>query len=141
MSDSAFSDLAPVAYGVVIHKTFGWPLPNEEKTRQFLLGRQHEDGAFFNVAGTTDPKSPPAKLVDVPSSTKKLRFKLIDLDAVGYPHGGDTISYAGKNSFPYGAFHYTGPCPPSPHTYVLSVEALDAGGKTLAKAEARKRFP
>ncbi|MDW6023979.1 YbhB/YbcL family Raf kinase inhibitor-like protein [Mesorhizobium sp. BAC0120] len=88
-----------------------------------------------------DPKSPPAKLVDVPKGTKKLRFKLTDLDAVGYPHGGDTISYAGKNSFPYGAFHYTGPCPPSPHTYMLSVEALDAGGKTLAKADARKRFP
>src|SRR6478609_9369654 len=57
MSDSAFSDLAPVAYAVVIHRKFGWQLPNEEKTRQFLLARQQEDGAFFNVAGTADPKS------------------------------------------------------------------------------------
>jgi hypothetical protein len=56
MSDSAYSDLAPTAYAVVIHKTFGWPLPNEEKTRQFLLCRQTPDGAFFNVAGTVDPK-------------------------------------------------------------------------------------
>ena len=37
MSDSAYSDLAPVAYAVVIHKTFGWKLPHEEKTRAFLL--------------------------------------------------------------------------------------------------------
>ena len=88
-----------------------------------------------------DPKSPPVKLADVPKGTKKLRFKLVDLDATGYPHGGDTIDYTGKNSLPYGAFHYTGPCPPSPHTYVLSVEALDPGGKTLAKAEAKRRFP
>src|SRR3954452_21310111 len=35
MSDSAYSDLAPTAYAVVLHKTFGWPLPDEEKTRQF----------------------------------------------------------------------------------------------------------
>jgi geranylgeranyl transferase type-2 subunit beta len=56
MSDSAYSDLAPVAYAVVIHKTFGWRLP-EEKTRAFLLARQKEDGAFVNVLGTVDPKS------------------------------------------------------------------------------------
>jgi prenyltransferase beta subunit len=58
MSDSAYSDLAPVAYAVVIHKTFGWKLPHEEKTRDFLLSRQKEDGSFVNVAGTVDPKSP-----------------------------------------------------------------------------------
>jgi geranylgeranyl transferase type-2 subunit beta len=58
MSDSAFSDLAPVAYAVVIHKTFGWKLPDEKKTTEFLLGRQQKDGAFVNVAGTVDPKSP-----------------------------------------------------------------------------------
>ena len=57
ISDSAYSDLAPVAYAVVIHKTFGWKLPDEEKTRQFLLSRQQDDGAFVNVAGTVDPKS------------------------------------------------------------------------------------
>ena len=57
MSDSAYSDLAPVTYAVVIHRTFGWQLPHEEKTRDFVRGRQQEDGAFVNVAGTVDPKS------------------------------------------------------------------------------------
>jgi len=57
MSDSAYSDLAPVTYAVILHKTFGWKLPHEAKTRDFLLSRQKEDGAFFNVAGTVDPKS------------------------------------------------------------------------------------
>ena len=88
-----------------------------------------------------DQKSPPVTLRDVPAATTQLRFKLVDLDAPDYPHGGDTIPYAGKDSLPYGAFGYTGPCPPSPHTYRLSVEALDGGGKVLAKAEAEQRFP
>jgi geranylgeranyl transferase type-2 subunit beta len=57
MSDSAFSDLAPVAYAVVLHRTFGWKLPDEKKTTEFLLGRQEKDGAFVNVGGTVDPKS------------------------------------------------------------------------------------
>lgn len=57
ISDSAYSDLAPATYAVVIHKTFGWKLPDEAKTREFLLARQQTDGAFVNVAGTVDPKS------------------------------------------------------------------------------------
>jgi geranylgeranyl transferase type-2 subunit beta len=57
LSDSAYSDLAPTAYAVIIHKTFGWKLPDEAKTRAFLLARQKPDGAFVNVAGTVDPES------------------------------------------------------------------------------------
>ncbi len=57
ISDSAYSDLAPVTYAVVLHKTFGWKLPHEDKTRDFLLSRQHKDGSFFNVKGTVDPRS------------------------------------------------------------------------------------
>jgi geranylgeranyl transferase type-2 subunit beta len=61
MSDSAYSDLAPVAYAVVIHKTFGCALPDEEKTRAFLISRQIArgpfEGAFVNIAGTVDPES------------------------------------------------------------------------------------
>jgi geranylgeranyl transferase type-2 subunit beta len=62
MSDSAASDLAPVTYAVVLHKTFGWRLPDERKTVAFLQGRQQEDGAFVNAAGTMDPKSPLARV-------------------------------------------------------------------------------
>src|SRR5262249_27993999 len=57
MSDSAYSDLAPVVYAVVIHKTSGWELPHEEGPRHWLRARQQDDGAFVNVAGTIDPKS------------------------------------------------------------------------------------
>src|SRR5437899_6084182 len=57
MSDSAYRDLAPVTYAVILHRTFGWKLPYEEKTTAFLLSRQRKDGAFVNVAGTVDPDS------------------------------------------------------------------------------------
>jgi geranylgeranyl transferase type-2 subunit beta len=61
-SDSGYSDLAPVAYAVLIHKTFGWELPHEAKTVQLLLSRQQADGAFVNVRGKADPKSAQARL-------------------------------------------------------------------------------
>jgi hypothetical protein len=62
VSDSAFSDLAPVTYAVTLHKTFGWKLPHEDKTKEFLLSRQKEDGSFFNIKGTADPRSALARL-------------------------------------------------------------------------------
>ena len=57
ISDSAFSDLAPVTYAVVIHKTFGWKLPDEEKTRAFLLARQQDENvARFILGLIKDPE-------------------------------------------------------------------------------------
>jgi geranylgeranyl transferase type-2 subunit beta len=73
ISDSAYSDLAPVAYAVVIHKTFGWKLPDEEQTRKFLLARQKDDGAFVNVAGTVDPKSAAGRAYNTTMGVMALR--------------------------------------------------------------------
>lgn len=61
LSDSHYSDLAPVTYAVTIHKTFGWKLPFEEQTRTFLLSRQKPSGEFVNVGGTVAPDSPEGK--------------------------------------------------------------------------------
>lgn len=57
MSDSAASDLAPVAYAVILHRTLGWGLPHPVETLAFLQSRQQDDGAFINVRGTLDPRS------------------------------------------------------------------------------------
>ncbi|MBN9517448.1 hypothetical protein J0H58_02845 [bacterium] len=73
MSDSAFSDLAPVAYAVVIHKTFGWKLPDEAKTREFLLDRQRADGSFANKAGTVDPDSPAGRAYNTTMAVMALK--------------------------------------------------------------------
>jgi len=88
-----------------------------------------------------DGKSPPMKLGGVPRGTKKLDIRMVDLNMPSYPHGGGRIAYKGKKNLPYGAFRYKGPCPPSPHTYQFTAKALDANGKVLATAKARKRFP
>ncbi|PLX38786.1 MAG: phospholipid-binding protein [Hyphomicrobiales bacterium] len=88
-----------------------------------------------------DSKSPPISMRGVPKGTAKLRFRMIDQDAPNYPHGGGTVKWTGKGSLPYGAFRYKGPCPPRPHTYQITVEALDKSNKVLAKARAKRRFP
>jgi prenyltransferase beta subunit len=62
ISDSAYSDLAPVAYAVILSKTFGWKLPHEAKTIAWLLARQRADGAFVNVKGTVDAASAPGRV-------------------------------------------------------------------------------
>jgi geranylgeranyl transferase type-2 subunit beta len=62
LADSAYSDLAPVTYAVVLHRTFGWKLPYEDQTKQLLLNRQKSDGSFFNVGGTAIPSTSQARL-------------------------------------------------------------------------------
>lgn len=86
-----------------------------------------------------DSKSPPMTISKVPKGTVKLKIKMADLNS-SYNHGGGTVKYKGSGKLPYGAFRYKGPCPPSPHTYKFTVRAVDAKGKTLAKASAKKRF-
>ncbi len=73
ISDSAASDLAPVAYAAVLHRTFGWALPHEAKTKEWLHARQQEDGAFVNVKGTMVPKSSLARLYNTTQGVVALR--------------------------------------------------------------------
>ena len=73
MSDSVYSDLAAVTYAVTLHRTFGWKLPHEEATRQFLLSRQQPNGDFFNVAGTVDPKSAEGRVYNTTQGIVALR--------------------------------------------------------------------
>ena len=88
-----------------------------------------------------DKNSPPITLKGVPEGTAKLDIRMQDLNAMNYNHGGAKIDYSGQSSLAYGAFRYKGPCPPSTHTYRFTVKALDAKGKVLDKAEAKRKFP
>ncbi len=88
-----------------------------------------------------DPKSPPIKVAGAPAGTVDLDIRMVDLNS-DYVHGGGKVRVNGQASLPYGAFKYQGPCPPDgPHTYVFTVKALDAKGKTLATAKASRKFP
>jgi hypothetical protein len=73
MADTAYSDLAAPTYAVVLHRTFGWKLPHEQQTREFFLKRQGKDGAFFNGAGTVDPRSAQARLYNTTQGLVALR--------------------------------------------------------------------
>ena len=100
------------------------------------------DFSWDGTAACFDPKSPPFTLSSVPAGTKRLTFAMKDLDAPSFPHGGGTVAFTGQNQVTRGAFSYKGPCPPSgQHTYQWTVEAQDAGGKTLATATVTKKFP
>lgn len=88
-----------------------------------------------------DRKSPPMSLNGVPEGTTKLDIRMKDLNAPDFNHGGGKVDYSGQKTLEYGAFKYKGPCPPQTHIYVFTVKALDAKGKTLATATAKRKFP
>jgi hypothetical protein len=73
MSDSAYSDLAAITYAVVLHKTFGWKLPHEEKTVELVLSRQQPNGDFLNIKGTVDPKSAEGRVYNTTQGIVALR--------------------------------------------------------------------
>jgi len=73
MSDSAYSDVAPTVYAVILHTTFGWKLPRETRTGEWLLTRQQSDGAFVNFTGTADPKSAQARAYNTTMALVALR--------------------------------------------------------------------
>jgi hypothetical protein len=73
MSDSAHSDLAAVTYACTIYRTFGWRLPHEQRTIEFLLSRQQPSGEFVNVAGTVDPAAPQGRVYNTTQALVALK--------------------------------------------------------------------
>jgi phosphatidylethanolamine-binding protein (PEBP) family uncharacterized protein len=85
--------------------------------------------------------SPAFSLTGVPAGTALLDFRMVDLDAPRFQHGGGTVRYAGQPRVAPGAFQFIGPCPPQTHRYEWTVTAQDANGRTLAVARAVKTYP
>ena len=86
-------------------------------------------------------KSPAFKIISAPEGTKKISFRMVDLNVPSYSHGGGKAKYSGKD-IPRGAFKYKGPCPPSGvHKYEWTAKALDADGNELGKAKVMHPFP
>lgn len=86
--------------------------------------------------------NPVFRLRGLPANTASIRFKMVDLDAPGFAHGGGTVKYAGKTTIGPGAFRYRSPCPPNGrHTYQWTAAALDARGRKIAEAKARRQYP
>ena len=86
--------------------------------------------------------NPKFKLSGVPEGTKKIKFRMKDLNVSSYNHGGGTVKYDGNNTIQPGAFKYASPCPPSGrHTYEWTATATGSGGKKLGTAKAKKKYP
>lgn len=86
--------------------------------------------------------NPAFTLRGVPEGTTAIRFQMKDLAVPSYAHGGGKVAYKSGNTIAPGAFKYRSPCPPSGrHTYQWTATALDAKGKNLAQATAKKQYP
>jgi len=87
--------------------------------------------------------NPTFSLKDVPPGTKFIRFKLTDLDAPGYRHGGGTVAWSDTGIIQPGAFSYKSPCPPNgSHTYEWRATAQSSkSGGALGTAKASTDYP
>ena len=87
--------------------------------------------------------SPAFRLSEVPKGTASLAFRMDDLDAPGFEHGGSTVHYDGHDEVPQGAITFIGPCPPpgKRHRYRWTVQALGVHGTVLAKTSTTQAFP
>jgi phosphatidylethanolamine-binding protein (PEBP) family uncharacterized protein len=96
---------------------------------------------WTGTAACFDRQSPVIHLADVPKGTAKIKFRMTDLQAPRFPHGGGAVAYSGQASLAKGAFAYKGPCPPSPHRYHWVAEALDTAGHVIGRAATTLKFP
>ena len=85
--------------------------------------------------------SPAFEVTGVPAGTTELEFRMADLDAPRFNHGGGKVRYTGQARIAPGAFQFIGPCPPQAHRYEWTVTARDATGKSLGTARAIKNYP
>ena len=86
--------------------------------------------------------NPVFTLSNVPAETVLVRFKLRDIDAPSYNHGGGRAAYDGESTILPGAFRYKSPCPPSgQHRYRWTAWALNADGKVLAETSSTQWYP
>lgn len=117
---------------------------------QTLLFKEKETvapmGVSFSWKETHKCSSTPPSfyISGIPKGTKTLEFKMTDLNALSFPHGGGTVPYTGTGKIPEGAFTYTGPCPPdgAEHRYEFEVTAYgETGDKVLGRGKASRNFP
>lgn len=99
----------------------------------------------FGIKYTWCSGSPDIQLSNVPKGTTEIEFRMMDLMAQSFNHGGGTVKYSNQKSIACGAFNssYTGPSPPPPqiHEYELTATAKDKDGKVLGTAKFMRKFP
>lgn len=86
--------------------------------------------------------NPAFRLTGLPEGTTSVQFKLVDLNVPGYNHGGSKkLAITKDGTVKSGTFKYKSPCPPNgAHTYQWTATARK-GGKVLARAKAKRKYP
>jgi len=126
--------LLPIVGAVVIGISLfaGQPVFADDFDITFKFERKHKCSA----------NSLKITLSNIPEGTQEFQVALKDHDAMGWNHGGGTVSNDGSGVIAEGALTegYNGPCPPSSHLYEIIVRALDANDKELAEAGKKRMF-
>lgn len=135
LSDSAYSDLAPATYAVILHRTFGWRLPDEAKTRQFFLSRQKTDGSFVNVGGTVDPRSAAGRVYNTTQALVALRalgvrprYDALPVFDTVVKGAHKTLPAYSTSFFPLAYRAAGAPIPPAADRAIRALMAQDADG-------------
>ncbi len=85
--------------------------------------------------------SPEFVVSGLPAGTDTIVFRLKDLNAPRYNHGGGKVAISKDGVIPAGAFTYKSPCPPGGvHTYEWRATARH-GRQKLGTATARRPYP
>ena len=112
---------------------------------EFSISFEWGDIPLCTTGNPNRVQNPWFVLSNIPEGTKFITFKLKDLDAPNYDHGGGTIKYSGNNNIEPGAFKYKSPCPPSgSHRYQWSAKAKEKKGmfsRAIGTAKAMKKYP
>jgi len=127
------------AFAVLSSLVVGWPATSIGQAA-FAVVPSWDGIKACNGTPIQSP-SPGFTVSNPPAAAAELEFRMVDLDAPRFTHGGGKVRYVGGPQIPPGAFQFIGPCPPSTHRYEWTVTARDAGGKPLAVARAVKNYP
>lgn len=108
---------------------------------EFALSFQWGATPACNTGKARTIASPQFAVSGLPAGTDSVEFRMKDLDAPRYNHGGGKVRMSQNGTVPAGAFRYKGPCPPREvHRYRWTATARK-GGKVLGRAQATRRFP
>ena len=108
---------------------------------EFTISFQWGNTPACNTGRAKKVASPAFVVRGLPAGTETIQFRMKDLDAPNYNHGGGKVKIGQNGTVPAGAFKYKGPCPPNQvHTYRWTATAKK-GGKTLGRATAVRKFP
>ncbi len=132
---------------MTLHRTlapilaFAAALTASSAVAEFAIGFTWGDIPLCTSGTPNTVGSPRFVVSGLPDGTERIDFRLRDLDAPGYDHGGGAVRINRAGTVPFGTFTYRSPCPPGGrHTYEWTATARGAR-QVLGRATARRRYP